>query len=367
MKKIIAIILLIISFSLCGCTNNEPLVINTFDSYEDIRNVVAEKCVMQMSVNTNSKYTTTGKGSLEFKIDRPSFGTTNSWHTSSFVDSIDKACPSLSFTATSSFNLLSEINAYNIDIYNANSYKTNVYLIGYNNRNEIIYISNALLNQGSNHVEFSVNPLFYSNFTDRIRKLTLSFVDFNANSLYYVDNFYVDTQVQAPAEYSAPYGEMLSFDSVNDLNYVKGISYTEMPVTTYAISSNENYIKKGKSLAISLFPYDGNDTTDSDELSNKGSGISINPLLFNDNFALANTLVFNAKTSAVKGKIINVTVNDGIKTETQSFDVTNEWAQISFTSKNGIQFSAIKSIEITVNTTGNDEESVVYLDELRYE
>lgn len=367
MKKILAIILLIISLSFCGCEKNDYLVINGFDSYEEIRTVVAEKCVMQMSVNTNSKYFTTGKGSLKFKIDRPSFATTNSWHTSTFVDSVDKACPSLSFTATSNFNLLSEIHSYNIDVYNANNYKTNVYLIGYNNRNEIIYVSNALLNQGNNSVVFSVNPLFYNNFTDRIRKLTLSFVDFNENSVYYIDNFYVDKNVQKPVEYSAQYGELLSFDSVNDLNYVKGISYTEMPVTTYSICSNQNYIKQGKSLAISLFPYDGNDTTDSNELSDKGSGIRLNPVLFDGNFGLANAIVFNAKTSSVKGKTVNVTVSDGAKTEKQSFDVASDWREIKFISKNGIEFSAIKNIEITVNTTGNDEESVVYLDELRYE
>jgi hypothetical protein len=83
--------------------------------------------------------------------------------------------------------------------------------------------------------------------------------------------------------------------------------------------------------------------------------------------SLARKVFVDAYVDSVNAKTLVITASDGTNEETLRYEVAGgEWQTLTYASSK-VDVTKLKKLEIKVDTTANEEEFSVYLDDLRYE
>lgn len=376
-KKIAVAILALACCALPACKKAEATStqINGFENYDEIRSVLLEGGVGSFDTNTDSAYITEGSGSLKFTLSRTSALANEGWVLSSTATGeayAKNVTASLVFTPKLEYNQLSKLNAFSVDIYNANDYDAQVVLYATDAEGNVTFSSiKNLAKNGWNNVCFPLNGLFYENATKLVSRYRLAFVGKNVNETYYVDNFTaelgnggVKNAVQAEGN-----GKLLSFNKASDVDACNLITYTQTPAVNAYYSANPDFSQTGGSLCLEMMPYSGTQAQRSagtQSATAKGSGVEFHKDVLSG-LSKDSALLLDACLAGANEKRVNITISDGKASETLTFTLASEtWQTLSVTSEK-VDLSKLSSLVVTVDTTENSERVKIYLDDLRYE
>ncbi|MBQ8684960.1 MAG: hypothetical protein IJ514_02165 [Clostridia bacterium] len=377
MKKILATILALACLALPACKKEEAAVaqINGFETYDEVRLVKPEGAVCSLEVNTDKAYITSGEGSMKFRLERTSALATEGWVLSSAATGEEYAknvTAALTFTPKSEYNQLAKVNAFSVDIYNANEYDAQVILYACDVDGNVTFASvRTLVKGGWSNLNFPLNGLFYENATKLVSRYRLAFVGNNKNETYYLDNFVAELGtggVKAAVEKEGS-GKILSFNKESDLRYCNLVSYTQTPAANAYYSANPDFSQTGGALCIETMPYSGTEANRSaatHKASANGSGVQLYGELLSG-IPTGSKILVDAYVANANGKNVNITLSDGTNTQTQSFAVAGGAWQTLTVEAGKVDVSKLTQLVVTVDTTESTERVKVYLDDLRYE
>lgn len=377
MKKILATILAISCLAFPSCKKEESATaqINGFESYDEMRTVFLDGAVGAFDVNTDAKYVTDGSASMKFTLTRTSAIATEGWivtSTATGEDYADNVVANLVFLPKSEYNQLAKVDAFSVDIYNANAYATKAVLYAVDTEGNVMFLSMRDLEKESwNNLTFPLNGLFYENATKLVSRYRLAFVGKSMNETYYLDNFVAElgkggAKATVTKEES---GKILSFNKESDLDYCNLVSYTPVPAVNAYYSANGDFSQTGGALCLETMPYSGTQASRSagtQKATANGGGVQIYGELLSGIPTGSNILV-DAYVANADTKNVNITLSDGTNTTTQSFAVAGGAWQTLNVQAGKVDITKLTQLVVTVDTTESTKNVKVYLDDLRYE
>lgn len=379
MKKISLFLSLICALgatAFVGCqkpVKENAYKLNGFESYDELRTIRMERCIGSMKVNRDEKYITDGSASMKFEIVKPSAMMSNGWITGTFdVGEIENnVTPCLNFAATTGCNKLNEISEFDVDIYSDNAFDCKLLFTAEDKTEKVVFANVINVNANSmNRIRIPISSLFNKEETE-IAKYKLSFYG-APTAVFYIDGFKAVKGTREQVNVTdRTFGNILTFDSAEELGYLNYVCNTMTPSVQYTHNVDYAFSQNGYSLKMKAFTTDGSEYQKSDGTDANcrlGNGFEIaSELLQKCEMEFAEKLLLDAFVDGNQTRNVVITAFDGETEVTKSFPISPyEWQTIEFADET-LDLSKLVSLQIKLDTLLNERECDVYLDGLRYE
>ncbi len=369
-KKTIATLALVsaitcVGFSGCAEETAGHKELFGFESYEDLLKVSTENFMGGIKACQEEGFFTQGNGGMKLSVSKPA-----SYNYHRYSEKKDYLTPTLVVPIAETD--LSTVQAFTLDVYNANDYDTGVYLYtkegemtDWSDERKIGFCAYAVAQKGKwNKLSFTVNGEFD---TGKYKRLFVSVVDTNENTTYYFDSLCAVEGTSKKPNVSSNGSTVLAMNKSEEVRALDWYTKGSLPASYLALGSDP---VSGESVtALVHEPFTGRKDPASFEYDDRDYGFNVwEEVVKNYDFQGARKIKLEVYNGMKTTKKITLSISDGTNVAQRETEVPmGQWTTISVNNLLKLDLSKIENIGVTLKAYDNFDAGTIYFRNLAVE